>query len=85
MTVDPSLLHLSTDKSEEDIYLYLFDGHGRSGTVLYEEDDIVYGVNTNSRLSVNLDAGDYTIEASTYYAQRDGDFNLTIEGLVTPP
>ena len=68
-------------ESDEDTYLYLLGGHGRSGTVLYEEDDIVYGVNTNSRLSENLDAGDYTIEATTYYAQTDGDFTLKIEGL----
>ena len=68
-------------ESDEDTYLYLLSGHGRSGTVLYEEDDIVYGVNTNSRLSENLDAGDYTIEATTYYAQTDGDFTLKIEGL----
>ena len=74
-----------TLESDEDAYLYLLSGHGRSGTVLYEEDDIVYGVNTNSRLSENLDAGDYTIEATTYYAQTDGDFTLTIEELVASP
>ncbi len=74
-----------TLESDEDAYLYLLSGHGRSGTVLYEEDDIVYGVNTNSRLSENLNAGDYTIEATTYYAQTDGDFTLTIEELVASP
>ena len=70
-----------TLESDEDTYLYLLSGHGRSGTVLYEDDDIVYGVNTNSRLSENLQPGDYTIEATTYYAQTDGDFTLKIEGL----
>ena len=70
-----------TLESDEDTYLYLLRGHGRSGAVLYEEDDIVYGVDTNSRLSENLQAGDYTIEATTYYAQTDGDFSLKIEGL----
>ena len=70
-----------TLESDEDTYLYALQGHGRSGMVLYEEDDIVYGVNTNSRLSENLQAGDYTIEATTYYAQTDGDFTLTIGGL----
>ena len=53
-------------ESDEDTYLYLLSGHGKSGTVLHEEDDIEYGVNTDSRLSENLDAGDYTIEATTY-------------------
>ena len=65
-------------ESDEDTYLYLLSGHGKSGTVLHEEDDIEYGVNTDSRLSENLDAGDYTIEATTYYSQTDGDFTLDI-------
>ena len=70
-----------TLESDEDTYLYLLSGHGRSGTVLYDDDDIVYGVNTDSRLSVTLQPGDYTIEATTYYAQTDGNFTLTIAGL----
>ena len=32
------------------------------------------GWNTNSRLSENLHAGDYAIEATTYYARTSGDF-----------
>ena len=84
-TLDEAADVTITLESDEDAYLYLLSGHGRSGRVLYEEDDIVYGVNTNSRLSENLDAGDYTIEATTYYAQTDGDFTLKIEGLVTSP
>ena len=74
-----------TLESNEDTYLYLLEGHGRSGTVLYEEDDIVYGVSTNSRLSETLQAGDYTIEATTYYAQTDGDFTMIIGGLDSSP
>ena len=74
-----------TLESDEDTYFYLLEGHGRSGTILYEEDDIVYGVNTNSRLSENLPAGDYTIETTTYYAQTEGDFTLTIAGLSSSP
>ena len=70
-----------TLESDEDTYLYLLEGRGRSGTVLYEEDDIVYGVDTNSKLSENLQAGEYTIEATTFYAQTDGYFSLKIEGL----
>ena len=84
-TLDENADVTITLESDEDTYLYVLEGQGKNGETLHTNDDIVYGVNTNSRLSVNLDAGDYTIEASTYYAQRDGDFNLTIEGLVTPP
>ena len=55
------------------------------GETLHSNDGIVYGVNTNSRLPENMDAGDYTIEATTYYAQTDGDFSLTISGLSSSP
>ena len=57
----------------------------RSGTIRHEEDDIVYGVNTNSRLSENLHAGDYATEATTYYMQTSGDFTLTNSGLSSSP
>ena len=74
-----------TLESYEDTYLYVLQSHGRDGETLHSNDDIVYGVNTNSRLSENLDAGNYTIEATTYYAQTEGDFTLTIEGLGSFP
>ena len=74
-----------TLESDEDTYLYLLDGYGRSGNTLHENDDILLGSNTNSRLSVTLQPGDYTIEATTYYAQTDGDFTLTLEGLSSSP
>ncbi len=80
-TLDKSSKITLTLKSVEDTYLYLLEGHGRGGDVLYEEDDIEYGVDTNSLLSESLDAGDYTIEATTYYAEKSGDFALEIEGL----
>ena len=70
-----------TLESEQDTYLYLLEGHGRNETVLYENDDIDYPSNTNSRLSERLEAGDYTIEATTYYAQKSGEFTLNISGL----
>ena len=68
-------------ESDEDTYLYLLEGHGRSETVLlHEDDDIDYPSNTNSRLAETLQAGDYTIEATTYYANKSGDFTLTVSG-----
>ena len=84
-TLDESADVTITLMSDEDTYLYLLEGHGRNETVLYEEDDIDYPSNTNSRLAASLQAGDYTIEATTYYADKSGEFTLTIEGLVTSP
>ena len=69
-------------ESDEDTFLYLLDGHGKGGDTLHSNDDIaVGGVNLNSRLSVTLQPGDYTIEATTYDAEIEGDFTLTVEGL----
>ena len=70
-----------TLESDEDTYLYLLDEHGSSGNTLHENDDILLGSNTNSRLSVTLQPGNYTIEVTTYFAQTDGNFTLTIAGL----
>ena len=70
-----------TLKSDEDTYLYLLKGHGRHGEILFERDDIVLGEDTNSELSETMDAGNYTIEATTYYVEKTGDFTLTIAGL----
>ena len=38
-------------------------------------------MNLNSRLSVTLQPGSYTIEATTYKPATSGSFTLTIEGL----
>ena len=68
-------------ESEEDTYLYVLEGHGKGGDTRHENDDIQAGVNLNSQISENLSAGDYTIEATTYYAETSGDFTLEVEGL----
>ena len=52
--------------SAEDTYLYLLEGMGRDGMVLHENDDVVPGTDTNSRIQKTLMAGTYTIEATTY-------------------
>ena len=63
--------------SSEDTYLYVLNGADSRGTVVDEDDD---GGSTgnNSRLDLTLEAGTYTIEATTYDAGATGDFSLTI-------
>ena len=68
--------------SSVDPYLYLRQGEARSGDAEHENDDIESGgVNLNSRISETLDAGTYTIEATTYSPGTAGSFTLTISGL----
>ena len=67
--------------SEEDTYLYLLEGTGTDGTQLYENDDIVPSEDLNSQIEANLGPGQYTIEATTYYSQKTGEFTLEVSGI----
>ena len=63
--------------SSQDTYLYVLSGHGTAGERLYHNDDADYST-YDSHLSVEMDAGDYTIEATTYSARRSGSFTLKV-------
>ena len=81
-TLDEAAEVTITLESDKDTYLYLLAGHGKDGETLYENDDIApLGQNLDSRISEELPAGDYTIEATTYRAQAEGEFTLTVAGL----
>ena len=62
--------------SEEDAYLYLLEGYGVKGPVLYDNDDTE---GTNSRIEAILQPGEYTIEATTYDEGVTGYFLLEVE------
>ena len=67
--------------SSHDTYLYLRQGKSTlTGNSVYHNDD-VGGGNYNSRISKPLKAGWYTIEATTFHANRTGPFQLEIKGL----
>ena len=69
-------------ESSQDTYLYLRRGlDQRSADVVAEDDD--GGPGFDSRIATTLDAGDYTIEATTYSTRRSGPFTLEIAGV--PP
>ena len=64
-------------ESLTDPFLRLLDGAGTAGTVLATNDDISFD-NKNSRITTVLSAGTYTIEATTYQAERTGDFVISV-------
>ena len=78
-----------TLESDVDTYLYLLEGAGRDGAIVdnYENDDHANSVDctvnsrrsTDSCITASLETGDYTIEATTYYAGATGDFTLTVK------
>ena len=69
-----------TLSSGQDTFLYLRAGMSTDGALLHENDDYNYPMSTDSRIEETLDAGTYTIEATTYSAKVTGDFILTIYG-----
>ena len=73
-------VRLNSDSDPKvDTFLYLLDGHGESWSIREKNDDIDSN-NRDSRIEgLALDAGSYTIEATTFYAARTGDFTLVVE------
>lgn len=65
--------------SDKDTYLYLLEGSGRDGATEDENDDITSGVHNSHIAAPSLDAGTYTIEATTYEPKIDGNFTLVVE------
>ena len=72
---------ITLESDDTDTYLYLRDGNARSGTALNDhEDDDDAGSDTNSETVETLDAGTYTIEATTFDEEETGSFTLTLSG-----
>jgi hypothetical protein len=69
--------------TQQDAYLYLLQGNGKTGTVLNANDD--RSGSTDSQIVYALPAGTYTLEATTYYASRDDDFSINVSQQVALP
>ena len=63
--------------SSEDTVLNLLRGAGPDGDVIASNDDVESG-NTDSQIVRTLEAGAYTIEATTFDAGVPGSFNLSV-------
>ena len=74
-----STVTIELESTDADTYLYLRMGDARSGTFIDEDDDTPD--TTRSEIVATLDAGTYTIEATTYAAGAAGGFTLTVSGL----
>ena len=66
--------------SSVDSYLLLRQGEGRDGVVVVENDN-VGSRNFNSSINRMLDAGAYTVQATTYFAGQTGGFTLSVRPL----
>ncbi len=69
-------------ESETDPYVFLLSGTGADADYLAENDDIDASSRSfNSRISITLEPGYYTVEATTYEQPATGDFTLTVRGV----
>ena len=83
---EPANVTITLSSSEQDAYLYLMEGTGKSGTVLEENDDDFAPPSTDSQIAVqNLAAGSYTIEATTLHAEGRGAFTLSVKAESADP
>ncbi len=62
--------------SKFDTYLYLLEGRGKQKPILAENDD---NSGTDSAITIDLDPGRYTIEATSYGSDVTGKFTLSVE------
>ena len=68
---------ISLSSTAQDAYLYLLSGNSTGGGIITFDDDS--GGGSNARISLNLPAGVYTLESTTYDAGATGAFTLTVQ------
>ncbi len=72
-------VRIDFESSDFDTYLKLRSGKSKTGDILAEHDDVNYhGGDTDSRIDRRLNAGTYTIEATTFDLDTSGDYTLTL-------
>ncbi len=69
-------VQIDESSSTFDTYLYLLKGKGKHGAILAADDD--GGQGRNSRITITLQPGNYTIEATSYGAETTGNFTLSV-------
>jgi hypothetical protein len=71
-----STVTIDLSSNAQDSYLYLLSGASKTGKVLGANDDA--NGSLNSQITQVLAAGTYTVEATTYAAQKTGNFSVKL-------
>ena len=81
-TIDEAATVTIRLNSEVDTYLYLMKGTEKDGEDVAENDDVVPVEDLNSAIEdEDLEAGEYTIEATAFDIEKSGSFTLAVSGL----
>ncbi len=77
-TADRPVTITLTSSDVDDTFLYVLEGWGTDGDVVDFNDDYEGGDRNSQIVFESLDAGQYTIEATTYSPGATGEFTLTV-------
>ena len=81
-TIDEATTVTIRLNSEVDTYLYLMKGTEKDGEIVEKNDDAVPVEDLNSAIEdKDLEAGEYTIEATAFDIEKSGSFTLAVSGL----
>ena len=69
-------LTIDLDATGFDAYLFVFNF--ANDTLIAEHDDIVLGVNTDSRINITLPSGEYLIRATSFDSLQTGTYALSV-------
>ena len=73
-----AVVTIDLTSSDENSYLFLLGGFGAHGDEVDRDNDS--GTGRNSKLAnLSLDAGAYTVSASTYHSERTGSFEVSLD------
>lgn len=76
-----AVVTIDLTSSDENSYLVLLEGYGAHGDEVDRDNDS--GTGRNSRLAnLSLDAGAYTVSASTYDSKRTGSFEVSLDAVL---
>ena len=76
-----AVVTIDLTSSDENSYLFLLGGFGAHGDEVDRDNDS--GTGRNSKLAnLSLDAGAYTVSASTYHSERTGSFEVSLDAVL---
>ena len=72
-------IEMTAEYPPVDSYLFLLEGHSKSGDYIVHNDDFEFPTTRNAKIVKELGSGDYTIEATSFHPSSAGAFSLSVQ------
>ena len=72
-------IEMTAEYPPVDSYLFLLEGHSKSGDYIVHNDDFEFPTTRNAKIVKEIGSGDYTIEATSYHPNSAGAFSLSVQ------